>query len=305
MLARPLSLVLVGLTFALVVLGGIVHNTGSSLACPDWPLCYGMVFPPMRGGILYEHGHRLLASATAGCTVLLAMAVWSRRDTPLRLLGALGVALVLFQACLGGLTVLLRLPPPVSIAHLATSMAFLAWALLMQLRLQRPTNDALVGAPIVSRRGVAWAAGIIYAQLVLGAAVRHTAASMSCGPEMLTCLGGLWPSTGPQWLQTAHRLGALVVMAAVVAGTVGPMRAARLAGRPIAWRWGLSTHVLVLLQLVVGLVTLRTGVHAHVVTLHLALGAGLWGAMLNFYAHLGPLGEPVPPATPAGAPAVA
>ena len=57
MLARPLSLVLVGLTFALVVLGGIVHNTGSSLACPDWPLCYGMVFPPMRGGILYEHGH--------------------------------------------------------------------------------------------------------------------------------------------------------------------------------------------------------------------------------------------------------
>jgi heme A synthase len=292
MIARRLSYALVALTFALVLLGGVVHSTGSSLACPDWPLCYGMVFPPMRGGILYEHGHRLLASGVALCTLALALAVWPRRDTPLRLLAALGVVLVLFQACLGGLTVILRLPPPVSITHLATSMAFFAWALLMLFRLQMPVGSQPDGTALVSRRYVAWAAGLIYLQIIVGAAVRHTAASMSCGPEMLTCLGDWLPTTGPQWLQTSHRVLALVVMAAVVAATVGPMRAARRAGRRVAYRFGLATHILVLLQVAMGLLTLRTGVQMHVVTTHLALGAALWGAMVAFWLQLGPIGAP-------------
>jgi len=29
----------------LVVLGGTVRVTDSGLACPDWPLCYGELFP--------------------------------------------------------------------------------------------------------------------------------------------------------------------------------------------------------------------------------------------------------------------
>ena len=49
-------------TLILMTLGGAVHATGSSLACPDWPLCYGQAFPEMVGGILYEHSHRLLGT---------------------------------------------------------------------------------------------------------------------------------------------------------------------------------------------------------------------------------------------------
>src|SRR5258706_1456452 len=41
--------------------GAQVTSTGSGLAVPDWPLSYGMFFPPMVGGIFYEHGHRLVA----------------------------------------------------------------------------------------------------------------------------------------------------------------------------------------------------------------------------------------------------
>ena len=43
-------------------MGGLVHNTRSSLACPDWPLCFGHVFPKMEGGVLVEHSHRLVAA---------------------------------------------------------------------------------------------------------------------------------------------------------------------------------------------------------------------------------------------------
>ena len=45
-----------GLTFVLLFLGGLVTSTGSGLAVPDWPLSFGQVFPPMVGGVLFEHG---------------------------------------------------------------------------------------------------------------------------------------------------------------------------------------------------------------------------------------------------------
>src|SRR5688500_4894341 len=153
MLARRLTFVLFALTFVLLLVGGVVHTTGSSLACPDWPLCYGEVFPPMRGGILYEHSHRLLASAVGLVTLVVATLTWRRPDPRLRILAALGVALVIFQGCLGGLTVLLRLPPIISVAHLATSMVFFAWTLLMLLNLR--VEGVALTASLVPRTALA------------------------------------------------------------------------------------------------------------------------------------------------------
>jgi heme A synthase len=51
------------LTLALITIGGLVTNTDSGLACPDWPTCFGTPFPKLVGGVLMEHGHRYLATA--------------------------------------------------------------------------------------------------------------------------------------------------------------------------------------------------------------------------------------------------
>src|SRR6266576_2876362 len=56
-------------TLLLIFAGAMVTSTGSGLAVPDWPLSYGMVMPPMVGGIFYEHGHRMIA-ATVGFLIL-------------------------------------------------------------------------------------------------------------------------------------------------------------------------------------------------------------------------------------------
>src|SRR5512143_2647591 len=89
-------------TFVLLVVGGMVHATGSSLACPDWPLCYGQFFPSMEGGVLFEHGHRLVALCVAVLTVALAVVTWRRRTERAVRAGALvAVGLVVFQASLG------------------------------------------------------------------------------------------------------------------------------------------------------------------------------------------------------------
>jgi heme A synthase len=45
-----------------LVPGRARHSTGSGLAVPDWPLSFGRFFPPMVGGVLFEHGHRVAAT---------------------------------------------------------------------------------------------------------------------------------------------------------------------------------------------------------------------------------------------------
>src|SRR5262249_7126197 len=52
-----------GLTIVLIVAGGVVTNTDSGLACPDWPTCYGALGPKMTGDVAVEHTHRAIATA--------------------------------------------------------------------------------------------------------------------------------------------------------------------------------------------------------------------------------------------------
>jgi heme A synthase len=47
---RAFAVVTAVATFILLGVGGLVNPTGSSLACPDWPLCHGQVFPRMYRG---------------------------------------------------------------------------------------------------------------------------------------------------------------------------------------------------------------------------------------------------------------
>src|SRR3954466_1741169 len=87
-------------TYLLIRIGGLVHGTGSSLACPDWPTCYGTMMPKMEGGVLVEHSHRLAAVTVAVLTLLLAIMLTVTRAPALRRLrpfGWLAVGLVLAQ----------------------------------------------------------------------------------------------------------------------------------------------------------------------------------------------------------------
>src|SRR5262249_60691764 len=71
-------------TYLLILIGGLVHGTGSSLACPDWPTCYGTFMPKMEGGVLVEHSHRLAAGTVGSLTIPLAALLGRRRQRELR-----------------------------------------------------------------------------------------------------------------------------------------------------------------------------------------------------------------------------
>ena len=76
---RALAWASVVLTIILITVGGLVTNTDSGLACPDWPTCFGTPFPKLVGGVLMEHGHRYIATALGFLSVLLVVGIEYRR----------------------------------------------------------------------------------------------------------------------------------------------------------------------------------------------------------------------------------
>src|SRR5512143_2166572 len=116
-------------TLFLVIAGASVTSKEAGLSVPDWPLSYGQVIPQMTGGVLFETGHRMIATIVGILTILLA--IWiARVEKPphgrawMRRLGWVAVSLVVAQGLLGGATVLLLQPPPISIAHACLAQLF-------------------------------------------------------------------------------------------------------------------------------------------------------------------------------------
>ena len=96
--------------------------------CAGGPSCRDISLttrPAVVGGIRYEHTHRLIASTVGFLTIILAL--WTWRVEPrawVRRLAFAALGAVILQGMLGGLTVLLLLPPAVSIGHAALAQLF-------------------------------------------------------------------------------------------------------------------------------------------------------------------------------------
>jgi heme A synthase len=94
---RRLAAAAAFLTVVLIAAGGVVTNTDSGLACPDWPTCFGSAMPRMVGNVAVEHTHRLIATAVGLCTVALVVLTLRRA-----LQGALALGLAGFAALILG-----------------------------------------------------------------------------------------------------------------------------------------------------------------------------------------------------------
>jgi heme A synthase len=301
---RKFAAALASLTFVLLLMGGLVHNTRSSLACPDWPLCFGSAFPKMEGGVLVEHSHRLVATTVGLLTTLLMVLLVRRgrreRDGGLIALGVGAFACVLGQGLLGGLTVIYRLPTLVSTAHLAVSMLFFSLLLYVVFRL-RPAGDR-PRAPATTRvrRATAIGAATVYAQMVLGALMRHLGAGLAC-VDMPLCHGQLWPAgVHPNvLLHVAHRLLGVIVLAVVVTVAVIVVREAPdRRTRAMA----LLAPTLVVGQILLGVWSIVSFLDAVPVTAHLGVAAlllaDLWSLHLGARGELAPARRPMPTTLP-------
>lgn len=168
-------------TLALIVAGALVTSNDAGLSVPDWPTSFGSIYkmPQMVGGILYEHGHRMVAEFVGFLTIVLAIWTWrAEKRRWMRWLGLAALATVILQGVLGGVTVLLYLPPAVSSAHAALAQTFFCISVTIAVFTGRRWVEEVPRVEL----DVRWPSlftltllsiFVLYVQLILGAMFRH------------------------------------------------------------------------------------------------------------------------------------
>jgi cytochrome c oxidase assembly protein subunit 15 len=185
-------------TILLLIAGALVTSNDAALSVPDWPLSYGTLTPPMVGGIVYEHSHRLIAAGLGIFTLALAVVLWVADERRwLRWFGVIAVLGVIVQAILGGQVVIRLLHYWLPVIH--ACFAQIVFAAVLSIAVftsrwwmsERPQLEDR-GSPSIHTVALL-NAGVIFLQVFLGAAFRHQ--------EM-----PIWP----------HIAGALAVLAMVI-----------------------------------------------------------------------------------------
>jgi heme a synthase len=301
---RRLALAGALLAAAVVVLGAWVRLTDAGLGCPDWPGCYGHIYPQSGhvdtqagfqfGKALHEMIHRYFV-ATLGIIIisLLAWTVRFRkdRDQPMIPVALLFVIFCL-QGALGALTVTLLLTPLIVTAHLLgglTTLGLLWWLSLA------PSTRQLTEREATLRKYAFIGLAALVIQIALGGWTSSNYAAVAC-PDVPTCQHSWWPQMDFRdafvlWrglrldyeggvlanparvaIHFTHRLGALVAGSILI--SLGVLVATSARSRRLTFAGGLLV-LAVLLQISLGVATVHWGVPLALATLHNAGAAFL------------------------------
>jgi cytochrome c oxidase assembly protein subunit 15 len=286
---QRLCLITCVVIFGLIVLGGVVRATDSGDACPDWPLCHGSLLPRADVNVLIEYSHRATASVAGG--LILGIVVWawrSYRNVP-RILypSILTLALVLFQAGLGGAAVLNDLAAEIVMVHLGTALIILALVALITITSfdqARPLSRPRVGAG-AGRLGVAASLATMLLMLA-GAYMAVAGYALACSGWPL-CNGEVYPSASVTSVHVnwGHRFLALVT-GFVVVGLVWTVSRHR-EEAPLAWRLALGALAVYGVQVMIGAINVWTEIATAASASHLAFGTLLWLtlALFNIRVH--------------------
>lgn len=302
-------------TFCLVIAGGLVTSTGSSLAVPDWPLSYGMIMPPMVGGILYEHGHRMIASFVGLLTVTLTIWLWKKEERRwVKVFGIAALSAVIMQGLLGGLTVIFLLPTAISVSHATLAQTFFViissialftsrWWQTEYPKLSQHVDRTLFRLSIVVVISV-------YIQLILGALMRHTGSGLAV-PDFPLAYGQIFPSlsseavarynqelidsnlrlfadgavTSPQILiHMLHRMWAVVVAVLLFVLSFKLLTSKQLPAR--IKRFAYIFIFLIIVQLTLGMLTIFSQKAVDITTAHVVTGSLILVVSVLLLLHL-------------------
>jgi len=241
------------LALVVVILGAYTRLADAGLGCPDWPGCYGELLVPDVISSEYERPldiakawkemvHRYAASILGlSILVIFLLAVFRKteREQSIKLPTAL-LLLVGFQGALGMWTVTEQVHPGIVTMHLFggfSTTTLLFWLFLNQ----RP--QLKLEQPVLKRHKLMLiiVTALLIFQIFLGGWTSTNYAALSCGEYFPTCLGEMWPEdmdfkNAYYWgelgvdyefgilenqtrtaIQMVHRVGALVVTAAIIA----------------------------------------------------------------------------------------
>ncbi len=307
------------LSFALIVLSSLMRLSNQGLGCDDWPTCYGRIDVVKYAGDIsatasrglqpgalapptpVERAHRGVASLLLIFILAFVIVAWRKRKDsgPRMALPLAALAVTLFLAVLGVLYGSPLLRPPVVMANLLGGMVLLGllwWLHLSQGR--GPAAEVSPGAESL-RKWALLGLGLVVTQTALGGWVSSNFSALACSTFPL-CNGALWPEmnipagftlrhllgvsaegrvivepTATTAIHVVHRLGAVLVLLFV--GWLG-YRVLKLGGR--LRRLGMAILALLVLQALLGIMTVVFSSPLGVVVTHNATAALLWLTLL-------------------------
>ncbi|MBS4050967.1 MAG: signal recognition particle-docking protein FtsY [Methylomonas sp.] len=313
---RKLSLFCAILALIVIVMGAYVRLSDAGLGCPDWPGCYGQAmvndsaqfesdaaaaFPdnPLDTAKAWkEMTHRYLAGGLGVAVLVLFAMAWRRQRQRTAVIGWTSVLLLLvaLQAALGMWTVHLKVMPAMVTLHLL--MGFITfWAIgWTYLRgnpdIQRRANSS--GPARFALLGML----VLFLQIALGGWVSSNYAALAC-TDFPRCQGQWLPETGyanafnflahdstslsaagKVAIHALHRLGALITflllswLMLTATSEQYPKRVRRS---------GVLLSVLLLVQIVIGIFTVKHGVPLALAVAHNAFAALLMLPLLGIY----------------------
>ena len=187
------AMLMVCATFPLIWVGGLVTTYDAGMAVPDWPSTYGynlFLYPVSTwlGGpwdLFIEHGHRLLASLVGLIAIVFVATTWRVDDRRwMKWYATACLGLVVLQGVVGGLrvvfdeTLLARVHGCLGPLFFAFGVAAAAFTSTWWRK-----GDSNAGERTAAGRkfvSMAWCTTVlVYVQLVLGAHLRHPAATWS------------------------------------------------------------------------------------------------------------------------------
>lgn len=146
-----LAYVTTALSLVIILTGALVRGSGATLACIDWPLCNGQIWPSQQGQLALVHMSHRFAVAALGISlvVLLWVTLRDRQDRRLRTLVLSALVMYLAQAAVGAVFVLTRagaLGGGALWGALHVGLAGATWALLVTISaLEWMNSRELVG----------------------------------------------------------------------------------------------------------------------------------------------------------------
>jgi len=274
------------------------------MAVPDWPNSFGynmFLFPVSRwiGGVFFEHTHRLIASGVGLLTLVLCGLTFATEDRRwVKTLAGVAVVAVIVQGVLGGLRVTEH-NQVLGLFHGCLAQSFFSLVAVIALVTSRfwrafARREPDLGEPrLVSfRRWTLVVTAMVFIQLVLGAAMRHSHAGLSIH-DFPTVYGGILPpfeatavntinqmrsansepptSAGLILLQYVHRAWAVALVGGIVSIGIAALRQTNFPS--VLKRFAVIWMALVTIQFALGAWTIWSNKAADIATSHVLFGA--------------------------------
>jgi len=273
------GLVIIAIVVAVgqVTLGGVVRATGSGLGCPDWPLCYGSIIPPLSSAALIEYSHRFSGSVLGILIFGLAIISLLRYsfDRWIVIPATSAAVLVIVAGVLGGLTVVTELEWWLRLLHLGVAeMIICCLAIVFVASRHKRDNNSKMSVSI-NRPSTLLILSVLslFGLILYGSYMVGQGYGTSCGTWPL-CDGSILPFREPYLVHMLHRIMAVLV------GIVISIVAISCICREEQWslkRWLAGAVIfLFITQGVVGAITVWGGFTPLMKSVHLSLATMVW-----------------------------